>query len=228
MQTINLLPMEMRPKEATPLKLIATLYVGVALIFSLIMWGIYLQAAVIPPMERTIEDLTLEIKALKPEAEYYDRLKAENEALNKRAQMVDDLRARRIEWALKLDQLWDIMDSSRTSWLASFTLGEVESESDGKKKDAKEKLPQLTLQVISSRFQDDAGPLDMTAESLIKDFIDHIKSHEDFVREFDIEPPTTWAIADSKWVAHKRLTIQYQVILRAKPYDEKTMKRKSS
>lgn len=228
MQAINLLPMDMRPKEATPLKLIATLYVGVALIFSLVMWAVYIQAAVIPPMERTIEDLTLEIKALKPEAEYYDRLKAENEALNKRAQMVDDLRARRIEWALKLDQLWDIMDSSRTSWLTSFTLGEVEAESDGKKKDAKEKLPQLTLQVVSSRFQDDAGPLEMSAESLVKEFIEHVKGHEDFVADFEIEPPTSWSIVDSKWASHKRLIIQYQVILRAKPYDEKLMKRKSS
>lgn len=226
MQTINLLPLEMRPKEATPLKLIATLYAGVAVIFSLLMWAVTLQVAVIPPKEVMISDLNSEIAALKPEADYYDRLKAENEALSKRAQMVDDLRARRIEWARKLDQLWDIVDSSRTSWLQSFGMSETDAVDDGKKKgEAKEKLPMLTLQVMTSRFQDEASPLDMTAESLIKEFIDHIKSHEEFVRDFDIDPPSSWTVSDTKWLSHRRLTIQYQLILRAKPYNEKTMRR---
>lgn len=228
MQYINLLPPEMRPKATTPLKIIVTLYIGVALNFSLLMWALFGQFAEIPREEDKVSALDAQIKIMEADAKYHDKLKKEIEQLENKDKIVQSIKRERVKWARKLDLLWDVISSSRTSWVSGYSIGydTLNVKRKGKRKGVDYILPSLRLTMWSSYFEQDPKILDMNAETLINDFLVHYKSNDELVRDFEVISPTKWSFDDESWDESKKIIVKYDLQMRALPFDEELQVRK--
>ncbi len=229
MHQINLLPPSERPPEPTAPKLIITLYVGIAIAFPLAIWVGQILLMQKPDLKERITHIKAEIETLRPEAEYHDRLVAESRVIAQKAEMVDTLSARRVTWAPRFDALWDAVDASRTTWLAGLSLEDVEVENTdanatrrGRRAAAtKEMRPTLNLRLRSSSFDADPAVLEMQAETLARDTIDHFRSYEDLVRDMTILPATSWRVSQRDWRRTRRLTVDFEVSLQGGAFHTK-------
>jgi len=227
-QHINLLPPEMRPRETTPVKIIVTLYIGVAVCFALLMWGLYLHFGVIPPVNEKISALGAQIKILEDDAKYHDTLQKEIQELEKKDKIVTAIKKERVTWARRLDMVWDVVSNSRTTWVGSLSVNEIafKVKKRGSKKGLDTTLPVLTLDMYSSSFEKDAKILDMNSETLIGDFIEKYKSNEELMRGFEIIPPNIWTHSDKSWNDQQKMVVKYKLVMQAYPYNEDLGERK--
>jgi len=123
MITINLLPEEYRRTARTPLKLMVTVSVGVALNASLLAWWCWLSFGVAAEIETGRSVLQLEMDGLTPQVNYNESLGKEVAFHSSREATLAQITANRVQWARVLDELIDVVHAGREGvdhyiWLA--------------------------------------------------------------------------------------------------------------
>ena len=75
-------------------------------------------------------------------------------------------------------------------------------------------------------FEKRPSILNKNSEKLIERFIDRYRANEELMGGFELVLPQTWKFIDEDFAEHKRLYLDYELRMRALPYDEKTGNRK--
>jgi Tfp pilus assembly protein PilN len=105
---INLLPPEMRKIDRTSLKRLASMVTAVILLSaSVIGVTVFLRNYYAAQAEK--QRLTTDVNRLEPLAKEYDVLSAELKGIETRLATIDEIRATRVRWGKKLDQLYAIL-----------------------------------------------------------------------------------------------------------------------
>jgi hypothetical protein len=113
MITINLLPEEYRRTVRTPLKLMVTVSVGVAVNASLLAWWSWLSFGVAAEVETERSVLQLEMDGLTPQVNYHDSLGREVTFHSSRESTLAEITASRVQWTRVLDELIDVVHAGR-------------------------------------------------------------------------------------------------------------------
>jgi Tfp pilus assembly protein PilN len=227
MQYINLLPQNMRPKATTPLKVIASVYVGVAVSFSLLMWALYLQVGVLPIKKSAVDTIRQQIKNLAKDVEDHDRLQASIKQMVKKDDIATDLKSRRVKWGRKLDLVWDVVANSRSTWIRDLKVVERKVKMKvGARKTVEVSTPILTLKLRSGNFEKRPSILNINSEKLIENFLDSYRFNDELMSGFELVLPETWKFVDQDFSDKQRLYLDYEIKMRALPYDEKSGSRK--
>ena len=109
MTRINLLPVEWRKKQMTPL---ATLLPALAILTLIVgasfFWG-WLHFAELAKLESERDELSTTKNTLQGQLRYVQSLKGEQQEYRKREETIQLIRASRVPWTRKLDELWDVV-----------------------------------------------------------------------------------------------------------------------
>jgi len=116
---INLLPPEMRKVDRTSLKRLMGMVASVVLVSASVI-GLALTIKAYRAEVAASVAATAEVARLEPLAKEYDVLAAEVKNSETRIQTIDDIRATRMRWAMKLDQLYTILPEY--VWFEKVTL----------------------------------------------------------------------------------------------------------
>lgn len=131
---INLLPLEKRKPERTPLPRFVLIMAGAALATGIVLYlvTVYLD---INSTQAEIDQTLTELATLKPDEAEYARVEAEKTA---REKMIKDLEQmemeRSVPWADIVDSLWDVVHQNPRIWLEDFkTLDQRSADTEIKK-----------------------------------------------------------------------------------------------
>jgi hypothetical protein len=228
-QYINLLPQEMRPKATTPTRVIVAIYIGVAISFALLMWALYLQIGILPIKEEKVTSINTQINILKAGVADHDRLQLSIKEIVRKDGIVSDLIKRRVKWGRKLDLIWDVVSNSRSTWIKELSISEVTTKvKTGARKTIDVKMPVLLLKLRAGNFEKQSNLLQRNSENMILDFIDSYRANEELMRGFEIVAPKRWRFVDDEFKKDKRIYLDYDLSMKALPFDEKAGRRMKS
>lgn len=129
MTRLNLMPVELRRKESTPLKIllpaIAMILVGVLLGFA---WA-WLHFGELSNTRFALAELENTVASKQPQVKYAAALKSEAADFDARTQTIREIANSRIRWTPKLDQLFDVVCGAGEPppWLVMFENLEVKT-----------------------------------------------------------------------------------------------------
>jgi Tfp pilus assembly protein PilN len=106
---INLLPLEYRKKEMTPIVVLLPLLSAITLIVAVAFYWSWLRFGELSTAKGELEELTALYDSKKPRLNYLDALKSEEDDYRNRAQTIETIAASRILWTRKLDELCDVV-----------------------------------------------------------------------------------------------------------------------
>lgn len=105
---INLLPEEYRKSSRTPIKLMASIAVLIALNAGLMAWLGYVHLNVEKLVDGEKSTVQSEMSGLKPQLDYFASLESESKQYKSREQTLSSITKSRICWTKKLDELIDV------------------------------------------------------------------------------------------------------------------------
>lgn len=105
---INLLPPEMRKIDRTSLKRLASMVTAVILLSASVI-GVTMFVKNYYAAQDDKQRLTADVNRLEPLAKEYDVLSAELKGIETRLTTIEEIRATRVRWGKKLDQLYAIL-----------------------------------------------------------------------------------------------------------------------
>lgn len=105
---INLLPEEYRKSTRTPIKLMASIALIVAINAGLAAWLGYVHFNVELQVESEKNTVQSEMSGLKPQLDYFASLETESKQYKSREQTLASITKSRINWTKKLDELIDV------------------------------------------------------------------------------------------------------------------------
>lgn len=127
MITINLLPTQFRRRQRTPIRLFAVTMFGVVVATSSLAYAAYARFGHLSAIRSERRSVDEEMEGLRPAVQYYDALLAERADAEKRVETIREIRASRILWTRKLDELAEIInvasDAERyTAWFDELSI----------------------------------------------------------------------------------------------------------
>ncbi|MCK5579578.1 MAG: hypothetical protein KAI63_08650 [Planctomycetes bacterium] len=163
---INLLPIERRRKEKTPLPRFLILIAGVIACLLLGVWNIH-GCSQLKQAEKQRTEKTQERDQLKVAVAPYQKLQAEEAGMKARKKSIDSvLKTRTFLWWQAVDCLWEVICEYNTIWLTSF---EAKGELKGLRR---EKSQPLEASITFKAFS--AG---QTVDK-VSDFRTRLKTHQ--------------------------------------------------
>lgn len=117
---INLLPLEKRKPERTPLPRFALIIAGAALATGILVYLAYVWLD-IRSKSNEIKEVTKEIEALKPAEKEYNDKDAEKKLIEATLSDLGKVQSERmIPWATIIDALWEVVHQNPRIWLEDF------------------------------------------------------------------------------------------------------------
>ena len=171
MITINLLPTDYRRRERTPWRLFAATVFGVIGASASLAYAAYARFGLLARVRAEREALEDQLAGLKPSVAYHDDLVAEKTEADKRLATIQEIRASRVQWTRKLDELADIVNTASDAdrylvWFDELTADTgAEGRSGGK----------VTAKGLSGS--------DNFANVAL--FFEDLKSHPEFAKDFE-------------------------------------------
>lgn len=129
---INLLPDEYRHSQRTPVRVFASIALGVtvnATLGAVWMWNEFGPGA---EVEQQLEVLTSDRDTLRPLVDYHTKLVTETRLYDSRERTLDQIVAQRVSWTEKVDQLVDVIneggddDNKYLVWLDNLNVAQTE------------------------------------------------------------------------------------------------------
>ncbi|MBI5367887.1 MAG: hypothetical protein HZA54_12680 [Planctomycetes bacterium] len=121
---VNLLPIEKRHPERTPLPRLISIFVGVGVSFGLLVANalFYLKVA---EAETRLASLQADRDGRREQVKEYDQVKAKREEADKRKRAIESIRgSRTFLWSFEIDKLCDVINDCPTVWLTSLRCGD--------------------------------------------------------------------------------------------------------
>lgn len=125
MIAVNLIPLELRKIDATPLPRRLTIFGGVALNAVALVVALTYFFANIPALQskkQNIQSQIYQANTIKKVEQRYTALTTQKKDFEQRRTTIDQIEKARVMWAKKLDQLWDLVPPDM--WLSDIRLEE--------------------------------------------------------------------------------------------------------
>ncbi len=118
---INLLPVEKRKKERTPLPRFGLIVLDVGVLTAIVFYcvWVYLQILVV---EDEVRQLNQTKADLQPYVDKHRDLQGRLAALRSQLTEIEQTTGRRIEWWRAMDSLWEVINSNPRVWLSEISL----------------------------------------------------------------------------------------------------------
>lgn len=121
---INLLPLDKRKAERTPLKG-AGLMIADAAVFAVVAILVIISLIQIAHVKNEIDEKNKTLASLAEDVKKHDRLKTQAEQLERDAKDLESVTATRpFEWSEVFDKVWDVVDKHKRVWLDSIELAD--------------------------------------------------------------------------------------------------------
>lgn len=121
---VNLLPLDKRRPERTPLPRLIAIFAGVLVTFALAAGDVFFFIE-ISIQEGKLEEQNRIKEDCKNQVREYEQIKAQKEAAEQRKAAIDSIRGtRRFLWSFEIDKLSDVINDCPKVWLTSLKCGD--------------------------------------------------------------------------------------------------------
>lgn len=119
---INLLPVEKRKAERTPVLRFSLIVANVLVASVLVVYLVWVNLITIPAKQEEIQQENVRLEQLKPFVAEHDRLVAEHARLNAKVTELRNLLGRDVTWWRVVDALWDVIHEHPKVWIDDFRI----------------------------------------------------------------------------------------------------------
>lgn len=203
---INLLPLEKRKPERTPLPRLFLIIVEAALVSILVFYIIFIYLK-ISDKDKEIQTLQTNFSQLSLLANEYDKKVSEKSKIEQMVKEIDDVTFRQLKWSEVIDALWDIIYNNPRIWLEEIKILDAR----GAQTELKKFMPGATFSPrCAIQLKCCAAGENTTA---ITNFRMDLKKHPKLCRIFDQVNPTPDFKVSLEEDSEEKFFISFTVIL---------------
>lgn len=139
---VNLLPAEYRKRDRTPIKVFASLVVGIVTTCAFAFYYADTYFGELATVEKQLAAIKADVAGLVPQVQHHDSLVREKADYEARAQTIHDISRSRISWVKKVDELIDIVNAGEPRedtgdgylvWFGQLAIAQQVVEAGGRK-----------------------------------------------------------------------------------------------